>query len=172
MKIRFHLAAIPLITAVLVLGSSCKSTPEADKPKAAAKTPDKPKTKKIVTTMPDENGDVAFQSFISRLRQAVAAKDATVIAGMMTTNFGYHINPDKEGDGVFAYWDQNNIWPELQLVIRERFVPFGDTRDGFMVAPAEFASAENYTGYRAGIQLVNGSWKFAYFVNGSDTGSQ
>jgi hypothetical protein len=36
-----------------------------------------------------------------------------------------------------------------------------------MVAPPQFAdpSAE-YTGYRAGIRRVNGSWKFAYFVNG------
>lgn len=153
-----------------MLASSCKTTPDAEPPKPAAATPNKPK--KIVTTMRDENGDVAFQAFISRLRQAIAAKDATAIAGMMTSNFGYHINPDHEGEGVFAYWDQNNIWPELQLVSRERFVPFGDSRDGFMVAPAEFASAENYTGYRAGIQLVNGSWKFAYFVNGNDASGQ
>ena len=112
---------------------------------------------------------MAFQSFLGRLRQAVAAKDITAIAGMMTKNFGYHINPDREGEGVFAYWDQNDVWPELQLVVRERFVPFGDQRDGFMVAPAEFAAADHYTGYRAGIQLVNGSWRFAYFVNGSDS---
>ena len=51
--------------------------------------------------------------------------------------------------------------------MREPFVPFGDVRDGFMVAPPEFATANEYTGYRAGIQLVNGSWKFAYFVNGN-----
>ena len=166
MKIRLRLAGLPLIAAVALLGSACKSTPEAEKSGSAATTAAKPK--KIATTMRDESGDMAFQAFISRLRQAVAAKDTTAIAGMMTPNFGYHINPDKEGDGVFAYWDQNNIWPELQLVVRERFVPFGDSRDGFMVAPAEFASAENFTGYRAGIQLVNGSWKFSYFVNGSD----
>ena len=156
--------------AIAVLGASCKTTPDPDQPKTAATTSTKPK--KIVTTMRDENGDIAFQSFISRLRQAVAAKDTATIAGMMTTNFGYHINPDREGDGVFAYWDQNNIWPELQLVIRERFVPFGNAQDGFMVAPAEFTTADNYTGYRAGIQLVNGSWKFSYFVNGTDTGAQ
>lgn len=167
MKIHFRLAGWPLVGAIVLFGSACKTTPDAETPKTAAKTKDKPK--KIVTTMRDESGDVAFQSFMGRLRQAVAAKDTTAIAGMMTTNFGYRINPDQEGEGVFAYWDQNNIWPELQLVIRERFVPFGDVSDGFMVAPAEFTTAQNYTGYRAGIQLVNGSWKFAYFVNGSDT---
>jgi len=172
MKIQFRFAGLIVAAASALLGASCKSTPEPDAPKTAATTPDKPKNKKIVTTMHDQNGDVAFQGFLNRLRQAVATKDTTAIAGMMTANFGYHINPDKEGEGVFAYWDQNNIWPELQLVIRERFVPFGELNGGFMVAPAEFATAENYTGYRAGIQLVNGSWKFSYFVNGSDPGAQ
>ena len=168
MKVHLRSVALPLLGAVVLLGPACKSTPDPEPPKTAAATAAKPK--KIVTTMRDENGDVAFQAFVSRLRQAVAAKDVTAIAGMMTTNFGYHISPDREGDGVFAYWDQNNVWPELQLVVRERFVPFGGGQDGFMVAPAEFATAENYTGYRAGIQLVHGAWKFAYFVNGTDTG--
>jgi hypothetical protein len=36
-----------------------------------------------------------------------------------------------------------------------------------MVAPPQFADeAAQYTGYRAGIRRVKGSWKFAYFVNG------
>ncbi len=36
-----------------------------------------------------------------------------------------------------------------------------------MVAPPQFADpAADYNGYRAGIRRVNGSWKFAYFVNG------
>ena len=36
-----------------------------------------------------------------------------------------------------------------------------------LVAPAQFADESlNYDGYRAGIRRVNGSWKFAYFVNG------
>ena len=162
-----HLLGWSCVAALAAAAASCKTTPDSDPPKTpAATTATKPK--KIPTTMHDQSGDVAFQSFLSRLRQAVAAKDTAAIAEMMTTNFGYHINPDREGDGVFAYWDQNNIWPELQLVISERFVPFGDARDGFMVAPPEFATASNYTGYRAGIQLVNGSWKFSYFVDGSD----
>lgn len=159
--------AIPCSVALLLLAASCKTTPETENSKPAATSPQKAKPKKIVTTMHDQSGDVAFQSFVGRLRLAVAAKDTHAIAGMMTNNFGYHLNPDLEGEGVFAYWDQNNVWPELQLVVREPFVPFGDLRDGFMVAPPEFAAADRYTGYRAGIQLVNGSWKFAYFVNGS-----
>ncbi len=169
MNLRLLRAPILLTTVLLALAGGCKTTPEdTDQSKpATTAAAQKPKPKKPVTTMRDMRGDVTFQAFVGRLRAAVAAKDIHEIAGMMTTNFGYHLNPDLEGEGVFAYWDQNNVWPELQLVIRESFVPFGDMRDGFMVAPPEFASANQYTGYRAGIQLVNGSWKFAYFVNGS-----
>jgi len=40
-------------------------------------------------------------------------------------------------------------------------------KQDYMVAPPQFADASlNYEGYRAGIRRVNGSWKFAYFVNG------
>ena len=64
---------------------------------------------------------------------------------------------------MFAYWDQKNIWPELELVLKERFIP----NENYMVAPAEFAlGTSSYTGYRAGIKLENGGWKFAYFVAG------
>ncbi len=170
MNLRLLRAPVLLTTALLALAGGCKTTPEDDpeKPKpATTAAAEKTKPKKPVTTMRDMRGDVAFQAFLGRLRAAVAAKDVHEIAGMMTTNFGYHLNPDLEGEGVFAYWDQNNVWPELQLVMREPFVPFGDARDGFMVAPPEFASAGQYTGYRAGVQLVNGGWKFAYFVNGN-----
>ncbi len=88
-----------------------------------------------------------FQSFLSRLRQAVHAHDAETLATMMTKDFGYRLDPPGEGDGVFAYWDQNNIWPELELVLKERFIP----SENYMVAPAEFAlGTTSYTGYRAG----------------------
>jgi hypothetical protein len=33
-----------------------------------------------------------------------------------------------------------------------------------MVAPPQFAFDPEYHGYRAGITMVNGSWRFAYFV--------
>ena len=35
-----------------------------------------------------------------------------------------------------------------------------------MVAPPQFGSDAQYRGYRAGMALVKGSWKFAYFVTG------
>ena len=82
----------------------------------------------------------------------------------MTTDFGYRIEPLGEGKGVFEYWDQNNVWPELELIVKERFVPNGEK---YMVAPAEFVTnPDRYSGYRAGLRLENGSWKFAYFVTG------
>ncbi|HWB58191.1 MAG TPA: hypothetical protein VG733_01810 [Chthoniobacteraceae bacterium] len=122
-----------------------------------------PKKKKNPTPpnqMPDQSGDVAFQAFIGRLRAAVGAHDLAALAPMMTPDFGYHIDPDMQGDGVFQYWDQNNVWPDLNAVLQQKFVPAGN----FMVAPPAFATDPDYHGYRVGIGLVNGSWKFAYFV--------
>jgi hypothetical protein len=109
--------------------------------------------------------DIDFDAFLSRLRKAVAVRDLTTIASMMTPNFGYKLEPPLEGEGVFKFWDENNIWPELEGILSEKFVK--STDKDFMVAPPQFADPSvNYDGYRAGIRRVNGSWKFAYFVNG------
>ena len=111
----------------------------------------------------EENNDVDFQAFVSRLKKAVAARDVNTLAGMMTQDFGYALNPERSGDGVFKYWDENNLWPELEGIMTERFVK----KDDFWVAPPQFADPTlNYDGYRVGITRVKGSWKFVYFVNG------
>jgi hypothetical protein len=111
----------------------------------------------------ETNTDVDFQAFVGRLRKAVAAHDVNTLAGMMTTDFGYSLNPERSGEGVFKYWDDNGLWPELAGILTEKFVKKG----AYMVAPPQFADESlNYDGYRAGIRRVNGSWKFAYFVNG------
>jgi hypothetical protein len=110
-----------------------------------------------------EATDVDFDAFISRLRKAVAGHDMSTIATLMTADFGYSLNPERSGEGVFQYWDENNLWPELEGILSEKFVKKQD----YMVAPPQFADPSlNYDGYRAGIRRVNGSWKFAYFVNG------
>ena len=153
---------------IMSWAGGCKTTAPDEKPKTTAdaaattkkRTPPPP-------TIPDQSADVAFQSFLGRLRKAVAAHDLPAVAELMTADFGYLLEPTAtdsgSGQGVFAYWDQNNVWPELELLLRDRFVPYAN----FMVAPPEFAAQEgNYHGYRAGIQLVNGAWKFAYFVKG------
>lgn len=149
-----------LLVCVALLGlNACKTAPEKEDPATPALTP----KKKPVANISDQSRDVAFESFLSRLRQAAAAHDANMLAEMMTTDFGYRLDPPGEGPGVFTYWDENNAWPELTLILNERFVP----KENYMVAPTEFVGDEaNYTGYRAGIQLVNGAWKFAYFVKG------
>lgn len=155
MKIRFAVISVSLAVSLVCAG--CKTTPEKEKTSTAAKTPPKP------PNMADQSGDVAFQSFLTRLRGAIKQHDVQTLAGMMTTDFGYRLDPIGEGAGVFEYWDQSNIWPELELVINERFVPNGN----YMVAPPEFALPNSqYSGYRAGIKIENGSWKFAYFVSG------
>jgi hypothetical protein len=145
-----------VLMAVVVSLTSCSSTskkqPRAQTQKKAAKT-----------TPSQENTDIDFDAFIQRLRKAVAARDLNTIAGMMTPDFGYSLNPERSGDGVFKFWDENNIWPELEGILAEKFVKKQD----YMVSPPQFADPSlNYDGYRAGIRRINGSWKFAYFVNG------
>ena len=119
--------------------------------------------KKAKVNLREENTDVDFQAFIGRLRKAVAKRDVETLKSMMTEDFGYKLEPAMSGPGVFQYWEQENLWPELDGILSERFVKKG----GFMVAPPQFADASlNYDGYRIGIARVRGSWKFAYFVNG------
>ena len=110
-----------------------------------------------------ESQDVDFQAFVGRLRKAVAKRDTETLKSMMTDDFGYKLEPPMAGPGVFQYWDQENLWPELDGILSERFVKKGN----YMVAPPQFADPSlNYDGYRIGITRVRGSWKFAYFVNG------
>lgn len=122
----------------------------------------KPKIVKPSThDMADQSEDTSFRAFQNRLQKAVAKHDQQMLASMMVPNFGYSWETGGEGAGVFDYWNRNNLWPEVELVLKERFVPSGN----FMVAPSEVTSNPDYKGYRAGLQLVNGSWRFAYFVS-------
>ena len=119
--------------------------------------------KKAKANLREESTDVDFQAFVGRLRKAVAKRDVETIKSMMTEDFGYKLEPAMSGPGVFQYWEQENLWPELDGVLSERFVKKG----AFMVSPPQFADPSlNYDGYRIGITRVRGSWKFAYFVNG------
>ena len=153
-------ATILLLLAVALSG--CKSTGKRGKDKKSA-TEKKEKAKPL-----EESTDVDFQAFVGRLRKAVQSHDLETIAGMMTTDFAFVMGStseqDRKGDGVFKYWDENGLWPEIEGIMSEKFVKKGD----FMVAPPQFANPTiEYDGYRAGIRRVNGSWKFAYFVNGT-----
>jgi hypothetical protein len=106
--------------------------------------------------------DPAFTSFLGRLRSAVAKRDKETLSSMMTPDFGYRWDNPPVGDNVFTYWDLNESWPILSKILREQFVPHGS----YMVAPAAVANDPTYTGFRAGMRLVSGGWKFAYFVPG------
>jgi hypothetical protein len=140
---------VPILAACVALSlvSGCASTKNKHKPKKQ--------------DMEDQNGDMNYESFVDRLRKAAARHDVATLSLMMTPNFGYSWESGGEGSGVFDYWDRNNLWPELNLVLKEKFVPSGS----FMVAPKEVTYDANYRGYRAGLQRVNGSWRFAYFVS-------
>jgi len=149
---------IASILLVLAIGlSGCQTPSQKEKAKKAALK------KKTKAELREESSDVDFQAFVGRLRKAVAAHDVNTLASMMTPDFGYSLNPEKSGEGVFKYWDEQNLWPELDGILSEKFVKKG----GYMVAPPQFADESlNYDGYRVGLRRVNGSWKFAYFVNG------
>ena len=149
-----------LLTSLLAIAfvfSSCQ-TPEQKKEKTKREALKK-KAKADLRASPD----VDFQAFVGRLRKAVANRDTETLKSMMTPDFGYKLEPPMSGPGVFQYWEQENLWPELDGIMQERFVKKGE----FMVAPQQFADPSlNYDGYRVGITRVKGSWKFAYFVNG------
>lgn len=152
------IASILLLLALV--GTGCKSSAKRAKEKEAAQA-------KKEAAKPQESTDLDFQAFVGRLRKAVQARDANTVASMMTTDFAFVMgatpDADRKGEGVFQYWEQNGLWPELEGILSEKFLK----KDEFMVAPPQFANpAVEYDGYRAGIQRVNGSWKFAYFVNG------
>ncbi len=152
-----------LLSVVLVVGfafTGCKSPGKRQKSKETAQT-------KVDARKTEDNADVDFQSFVGRLRKAVQAHDVNTVAAMMTTDFayvmGHDATADRKGEGVFQFWDENGLWPELEGILSEKFVK----KEDYMVAPPQFANpAIEYDGYRAGIRRVNGSWKFAYFVNG------
>jgi len=147
------LAFLFLICA-LALGGCKSNTKDKDKKKPSPRADAK---------LREENNDVDFQAFVGRLKKAVSAHDVNAIAAMMTEDFGYSLNPERSGDGVFKFWDENNLWPELEGIMTERFAK----KDDFWVAPPQFADPTlNYDGYRVGIRRVKGSWKFVYFVNG------
>lgn len=148
---------ITLVLLASLLGlSGCKTPSEKEKLKQAA-------LKKKAKADLREEGDVDFQAFVGRLRKAVAKHDVETLKTMMTPDFGYKLEPALSGVGVFQYWEDQNLWPELDGILSEKFVKY----KGYMVAPQQFADPSlNYDGYRAGILRVNGSWRFAYFVNG------
>jgi hypothetical protein len=152
--IRILLASLLALAFVF---TGCQTPAEKEKAKQQAAL------KKKAKANLREPEDVDFQAFVGRLRKAVAKRDVETIKTMMTDDFGYKLDPPMAGPGVFQYWDQENLWPELDGILSERFVKKGV----FMVAPPQFADPSlNYDGYRIGITRVRGSWKFAYFVNG------
>jgi len=154
--------SIPLFMFTLLL-AGCKTTEDEELPEpspdgtVSLANPQAPQ-------MDDASGDTTFMSFAGRLRRAIANRDREMLSDMMTPNFGYSIQPLLSGPGVFDYWDANNLWPELELVVKDRWQPLGN----YMVAPIEFSmNPETYRASRAGATLINGSWRFAYFVSGN-----
>ncbi len=139
--------------AALFLGG-CKT------PKATADKPEVEKKKESEWVHPNDGGDTEFRSFVGKLRKAAAEKDVRSLSRLMTEDFGYSWEPGSDGYGCFKYWDDNNVWPELQRVVGSQFLPNG----GYLTAPPEFHDDPAYAGFRAGVRKDQGVYKFAYFV--------
>lgn len=106
-------------------------------------------------------GDTAFQAFVGRLRLAVKKRDVPMVASMMTPDFGYTWDESAQPSAaIFAYWDENGLWPVLADLLEKKFSP----QELYMVSPPELVTSQNYDGPRCGMRVSGGSWKFAYFL--------
>ena len=141
--------------ALALLLAGC-ATPDEKKKKEAGKKPQ---------PLAKQAEDPAFLAFLGRLRIAVANKDHEALTSMMTADFGYRWDTPPVGDNVFTYWDMNESWTVLGKILREKFV----AHDAYMVAPGAVKTDPAFHGFRAGMRMLNGSWKFAYFVPGEGT---
>ncbi len=149
------LSLITTLACAVVL-SGCdsldKKKDEKNKSRKAAAEPKSPAK--------EQQGDAAFQSFVSRLRIAATTRDLPTLATLMTNDFGYRWDDAPQGETAFDYWDQNNLWPQLGAILNSKWGP----HEGYMVVPPQMTMVPNYDGYRAGIAMVEGEWKFSYFV--------
>src|SRR5205809_6296524 len=100
MKAGVRFLAFVLLFIGLVAGG-CTTPPK----KKTAAQEKKPAKVKPTQEAPDDD----FDAFISRLRQAVGAHDLNDIASMMTADFGDSLNPERAGQEVFHYWNENNL---------------------------------------------------------------
>jgi hypothetical protein len=146
---------LAVILAAVVL-TGCFETKDPKKKARGAHQTDKPP----VPTK-DESGDVAFQSFVGRLKIAVQRRDVVMLESMMAPDFGYRWDDSPPGETAFDYWQKNNLWNELAGLMNERWVPY----DGYMVVPPTLATNPDFGGYRAGVRMISGNWRFAYFVS-------
>ena len=89
------IASILLVFAIGLSG--CQTFAQKQKEKGKKATVSK------ATAKPrEENADVDFEAFVGRLRKAVAAHDVQTLSAMMTNDFGYQLNPEASGSGVFG----------------------------------------------------------------------
>jgi hypothetical protein len=139
---RLILALVPV-----VLFAGCQTLQEKKKKEA-----EKKKT---------AQDDPAFQSFLGRLRIAVQKKDYAMIQQMMAPDFHYRWDEPQPGDSVFTYWSMHSTWSTLSYALQRSFIPYAaEGGDTYMVATEDRPEGR----YAAGIKMVGGSWRFAYFL--------
>ncbi len=85
-----------------------------------------------------------------------------MLTSLMTPDFGYRWDTPPSGESVFQYWSMHDLWSVLGGILNQKFVANGL----YMVAPPQVVLDPKYQGYRVGMRLTRGSWRFAYFVPG------
>src|SRR4051794_24170451 len=91
MRPRF--AVYLLMLALLSALPACNTPKEKEKPTDETKKTPKEKAKeqkeRAKNSIPDASADTNFQSFLGRLRLAVAKKDRATLSSMMAPDFGW-----------------------------------------------------------------------------------
>ena len=91
---------------------------------------------------------------------AKIANRGSMMTTMMTPDFGYRWDAPPAGETAFDYWDKRGLWKDLEDLLKQKFA----ANEFYMMAPTQAVTDPTYAGYRVGIKIVGGSWKFAYFV--------
>src|SRR2546430_8994530 len=92
--------------------------------------------KKAKANLREEGTDVDFQAFLGRLRKAVAKRDVETLKSMMTSDFGYKLDPPMAAARGFLYLGKEKLLSGLDGVLSERFVK----KNAFLVAPPHLSA--------------------------------
>ncbi len=109
---------------------------------------------------PPPGKDTSIQALLERLRVAVRKRDGAALAAEMTADFGYRWDALPQGEDFFSYWNEKQLWGELERLLGGRLV----AKENYLVGPPEFVMDSSYRGPRVGFRVEEQRWKFAYFL--------
>lgn len=141
----------PWILLLVCLASACAGSASSN----ATPTP-------IEVATPSSSPD-PLASFLQRLRRAVQEQDRKALRELMAEGFSFSFGHQPDRDAALGYWDEHDLWPELDRIVNGDWVPY---IEGCMATPAEFVYSGEYYDYRAGACLNDRRWELIFFVAG------